>query len=502
MRCTHHGVTVAIGAILIFLSIGSLYSEGNIGSYVVSYMRIHRDLLNIDNGHQIWFLSASFGVVGPFMILGGYVMEKCGPVSSVLLGGAVMTAGMFLCSWAIQLSSLFAMVLLCAVCTGVGVGIIYIAPLKVLMTWMPRRMGLASGILVCTMTLGGGIHTALQGQLINPQQEEMVGFVNGRLQCSGFAKPEDFHKCCKDATGGGQCELYFIQDSVLTKVPEFFWKIGLVHVCLLLIGALLIRYPREGEVPGDEDQDDEQRATAVQDLDASEPVTTKVEEKVEATWQEMIRTRAYWYLFATLFFSGHIVTFITASCKHLGTDLFEITDDVFLTFLLTATMMLNGVGRLTLGALGDYLGYQRTLLIICVILTGFIGSLALGGLARGAAWEKPMCIVWLCVISFSMGGIFSNVPALSAQYFGMKHFGKNYGFIWCAVSISALISGISSSVLYDIIGSVGFVIFTACLGACCSIAVLQLPPIHEFQEEFLRHKAETAPLVQDGNPQC
>merc|ERR1719236_321940 len=110
-------------------------------------------------------------------------------------------------------------------------------------------------------------------------------------------------------------------------------------------------------------------------------------------------------------------------------------------------MIFNGLGRFALGALGDHFGYKRTMVGVAVALTFFIGTLCVGKLGTGAFWEKPVFFILVCLIAFFMGGNFSIVPALTVKYFGMEHFGMNYGFIWSGVSVAALLSGVTSTML-------------------------------------------------------
>jgi OFA family oxalate/formate antiporter-like MFS transporter len=86
----------------------------------------------------------------------------------------------------------------------------------------------------------------------------------------------------------------------------------------------------------------------------------------------------------------------------------------------------NGVGRLAWGAVSDRLGRTRTLLFMCA------GSvIACVFLLRNATgfWQLQ---TGLCLAAFAYGGYLALLPSLTADYYGPKHVGANYGLVFTA----------------------------------------------------------------------
>ena len=89
----------------------------------------------------------------------------------------------------------------------------------------------------------------------------------------------------------------------------------------------------------------------------------------------------------------------------------------------------NGVGRLTWGSLSDRMGRARTMLAMC-----FCSAFALVVILRQATgfWQL---LVGLCVAAFAYGGFLALMPSLTADYYGPKHVGANYGLLFTAFGV-------------------------------------------------------------------
>jgi OFA family oxalate/formate antiporter-like MFS transporter len=90
----------------------------------------------------------------------------------------------------------------------------------------------------------------------------------------------------------------------------------------------------------------------------------------------------------------------------------------------------NGVGRLAWGSVSDKLGRMRTLLIM-----GLSAALACAFIVRGAA-DIGQLLAGLCLAVFAFGGYLALMPALTADYYGPKHVGANYGLVFTAFGAS------------------------------------------------------------------
>ena len=90
----------------------------------------------------------------------------------------------------------------------------------------------------------------------------------------------------------------------------------------------------------------------------------------------------------------------------------------------------NGVGRLIWGSISDRLGRVRTMCIM-----GLCAAVACGFLVRGATGIGQL-LVGLCLAVFAFGGYLALMPAVTADYYGPKNVGANYGLVFTAFGVS------------------------------------------------------------------
>jgi len=93
----------------------------------------------------------------------------------------------------------------------------------------------------------------------------------------------------------------------------------------------------------------------------------------------------------------------------------------------------NGFGRLVWGSVSDRLGRVRTMLTM-----GLCAAIACAFVVRGAT-SLAQLLVGLCVGVFAFGGYLALMPSLTADYYGPKNMGANYGLVFTAFGISGFL---------------------------------------------------------------
>ncbi len=93
----------------------------------------------------------------------------------------------------------------------------------------------------------------------------------------------------------------------------------------------------------------------------------------------------------------------------------------------------NGVGRLAWGATSDKIGRKNTTItmfavyiVACVFLLRNVTSFG-------------QALAGLCVVGFSYGGYLAMMPAFTADFFGAKNVGANYGIVFTAWGICGFV---------------------------------------------------------------
>jgi len=57
------------------------------------------------------------------------------------------------------------------------------------------------------------------------------------------------------------------------------------------------------------------------------------------------------------------------------------------------------------------------------------------------------------LVGLNFGGIFALFPSATSDYFGAKHFGINYGWIFTAYGVAGIIGPILGGAVFDMTGS-------------------------------------------------
>ena len=94
--------------------------------------------------------------------------------------------------------------------------------------------------------------------------------------------------------------------------------------------------------------------------------------------------------------------------------------------------ILNGLGRIVWGTVSDKIGRKIALFLMCL----FQGIIMLFFLKMGGS--KAGLIIGACIIGFNFGGNFALFPAATADFFGNKNVGTNYGWVFLAYGVAGI----------------------------------------------------------------
>ena len=97
----YDGIWALLGGFALHLTLGTLYSFGNMNTYMTSYLRKHvnNDLTYSD---LIWIPTLSTVSQGAFMTLSGHLEERVGVRYTMLIGSSIMTSGVYLTFFTIR----------------------------------------------------------------------------------------------------------------------------------------------------------------------------------------------------------------------------------------------------------------------------------------------------------------------------------------------------------------------------------------------------------------
>ena len=261
-----------------------------------------------------------------------------------------------------------------AVIGGLGVGAVYGGAVGNALKWFPDRRGLAAG-----------------------------------LTASGYG-------------AGAALTVLPIQTLIQTQGYEaaFFW-FGLVQGIAVLLIAQLLRAPEPGEV--------------------SVSVATAVpQNRRDYALPQVIKSPPFWVMYAMFSLVGVGGLMAQAQIGPMAKD-FNI-DKVpvtilwltlpALTFALALDRVMNGVTRPIFGWISDQIGRENTMFIAFLL-----EALAVYGLLTFA--HDPILFVILSgLVFFAWGEIYALFPAMCADLYGRKFATANYGLLYTAKGMAAL----------------------------------------------------------------
>ncbi|MGA1793050.1 MAG: OFA family MFS transporter [Thermoplasmatota archaeon] len=340
-----------------------------------------------------------------FTIFGGRLSKKFGPRNIAIAGGAVLGAGYILASF--MGTSFFGILFAIGILGGIGIGLGYVVPIAVGVKWFPDKKGLISGLAVAGFGFGALLWIKL-----------CTGFVFGPLDLSpGWSG--------------------FYGDGM--SVSTVFLIYGIAFAATVITGGLLMKNPPEGWTPKGWEP----------------PVVKKGEEdkatgSVEFTSKQMIKTPQYWMLFFMFMIGAGAGLMVIGIIQLFGKD--ALVENGYsraeaVTIAATAMALFyslaNGFGRIAWGAISDKIGRRWAFISMfaiqgaMMILFYFIGG------------NEYLLYLGAAVIGFNFGGNFALFPSATADFFGNKSVGLNYGFVFFSYGIGGLLGPMLGGIMGD-----------------------------------------------------
>ena len=373
---------VVVGAILIQLALGAIYAW----SVFTARLTDSAGAYAFTASQTAWVFSAGLATFATVMVLAGRMLPRAGPrpltiAGGLLLGGGYVLSGLLGDSFWVQLLGI-------GIVGGAGIGLAYVVPISVCVKWFPDKKGLITGLAVAGFGFGATIWVKLAGSWFG-------GLLN---TTSVFGLP---------------------------GVQSVFVIYGIVLVALVLLGSVVMVDPPDDYLPSG----------------WTPPVTQNNDHEgaVEFRARDMLRTPQFYMLWSVFMFAGVSGLMVIYSIKLFGIDVLE-HHGISGAGAITGTAMawyaiFNGVGRIAWGSVSDRIG-RKTTITLMVALQGLTMLITYHvfinfGFVYGF-------IIAAALIGFNYGGSFALFPAITADYFGNKSVGSNYGWMFTAYGVAGL----------------------------------------------------------------
>ena len=199
---------------------------------------------------------------------------------------------------------------------------------------------------------------------------------------------------------------------------------------------------------------------------------------VDMTWWQMIQTGSFWVIYimmTTVAFGGLVVT---AQLNPMAISYH--VDKIVVAFGRTALVLaievdriLNGLTRPFWGWVSDHIGRENTMFIAFSL-----EALAVFGLLQ--LIHRPLWFIPLSGLCFfAWGEIFSLFPSITGDLFGKTWATTNYGIVYTAKGVAALLSAPGAAWIFERTGSWSRVFWAmiACDLLAAFMALLWLKPV-------------------------
>jgi OFA family oxalate/formate antiporter-like MFS transporter len=160
---------------------------------------------------------------------------------------------------------------------------------------------------------------------------------------------------------------------------------------------------------------------------------------VDFTWQQMLGTPQFYLMWIMYAFGAGAGLMIIASLAKIV----ELQAKIKAGFMFVAVLAIgNAAGRIVAGMLSDRIGRRNTMLIVFVFQAGLMFVLA----QAGQVWAF---VVISLLLGANYGANLALFPAATKDYFGLKNFGVNYGWVFTAWGVGGLVFSQVSGRIYD-----------------------------------------------------
>ena len=417
--------TVIVGALLVQVVLGTVYAF----SVFVKPLETEFGWSRATTQWAFSFALASFAIS---MIPAGRLQDKMGPRIVATIGGLLLGVSFLLGAFLVSADRPWTLYLTYGIIGGAGIGFAYVCPIAAAVKWFPDKKGLITGLAVAGFGAGALFFAGPASTLLLPPNEGGEAMGVSQILLVGLGITE----------GGG----------FGIGWKTFFILHGIVAAVAVMIGAMLLRNPPEGWQPA-----------------GWTPPKTQAGQKTDFEWHAMLNTPLACMLWLTFIFGATSGLMAIGQWKPLMSSILQGTTfapewmGTFGRFVEPVGILaiFNALGRIFWGKVSDLIDRPRAMMMMFLaqgmafmILVSVESHLAI---FLASAW-----------VGLNFGGNFALFPSATADYFGTKNLGINYGWIFTAYGVAGILGPVVGGVLFDVTEQ--YVLAFLFAGVLCFIA--------------------------------
>lgn len=350
------------------------------------------------------------GVFALLMVPGGRIQDRIGPRTVIMAAALFAGIGMIASSFFMTVAGLS---IFFGVFFGTAMGLGYASATPPAIKWFgPEKRGLVTGLVVS----GFGCASVYSAPLAN---------------------------------------------SLVTSfgLERTFLILGVAFFVVIMVLAQFMADPPAGYVPASVNTG---QGKGTKGMDKGKGTQEKGRTlKVDFEWKEMVKTPQFYLLWLMFCFGSLAGLMVIGQLSSIALDQAGIE----LGFILVALLaVFNAGGRIVAGIMSDKLGRTNTMLII-------FAAQALNFLLFNTYTSMVPLIIGTAVAGFCYGSCLSVFPASTADLFGVKNLGVNYGLVFTSWGAGGVFGGLIGGMVRDITGTY-LTAYLIAAGLCIVAAVL------------------------------
>ena len=349
------------------------------------------------------------------MIAAGFWQDKKGPRLVGSVGGILLGTGCMLAAFMGGGAGPGGMIVTYGVLGGLGTGFAYVTPIATCVKWFPDKRGMIVGLAV----LGFGAGSLIFAPLI----EKLLG-----------SNP----------------------DAWAQTIPRTFIILSVTFYICVIGAAQIYRVPPAGYTPPG----------------WTPPAAAGAPTREDYSPGDMMKTWQFYCLWAMYFLGTAVGITAIGQAKPIIVELSKGTAAMSGGTAVGLMSFFNGVGRLVWGTTSDKIGRNIT----TAMMYGVYAIACLFFLRNATNFWQVL--IGLCIVGFSYGGYLALMPSFTADYFGTKSIGANYGIIFtawgvCGFTVPKYFGGImvKAKAAGNIAGGYNQVYFTLAVMSAIGIAL-------------------------------
>jgi OFA family oxalate/formate antiporter-like MFS transporter len=417
---------IVVGALMIQLCLGAIYAWSVFRKPLEQELNITSTQASLPFSFVLIFFALA-------TVLGGRLQDRFGPRIVAIIGGVLLALGMILASFAHSIG-----MLVHAYGVISGIQAIWIQFWIQLLS-PPQMLVLAYGVIS-----GIGIGFAY----VCPISAGVKWFPDKRGLITGLAVA---------GFGAGALIVGPLARAMIDSLGVFttFRYLGSAYFILILVGALILRNPPLGYKP--------------ENWHPPQPAAGSLL-RTDFSAGQMLSTAQFYFIWLTYFAGCAAGLMIIGQTSPIAQELAHFSKETA-ALGVSVLAVFNALGRIFWGRISDTIGRTRALFLMFLI-----NALAIFGYFLIPA--TPF-IFWvgIALVGSSFGGYLAIYPAVTADFYGTKNSGINYGLVFTAYGVGGFLSNIFAPRMKELTGNYNAAfLITALLCVAAGIIIITVKP--------------------------